>query len=141
MYCIFDEADVLHDDGEVHLEKVLDLLPDSMHDIALNMGKKCLYPKGDTNCERAFWLHSCWKKADPVVSKRINIFNWQLCEMISFMCFLYSTIFWFRSDFGFMFFITLISTDADRGILMDLGQQIFLTINSVLRNRFKLQNN
>lgn len=68
MYCVFDEMDVLHDDGEVHLEKVLDLMPDSMHDLAINMGKRCLYPKGDTTCDRAFWLHSCWKKADPVVS-------------------------------------------------------------------------
>lgn len=68
MYCVFDETDVLHEDGEVHLEKLLDRLPDSMHDIAVNMGKKCLYPKGDTKCERAFWLHRCWKQADPKVS-------------------------------------------------------------------------
>ncbi|XP_034487221.1 general odorant-binding protein 83a-like [Drosophila innubila] len=65
MYCVFDETDVLHEDGEVHLEKLLDRLPDSMHDIAVNMGKRCLYPKGDTKCERAFWLHRCWKQADP----------------------------------------------------------------------------
>ncbi|XP_032597537.1 general odorant-binding protein 83a [Drosophila grimshawi] len=64
MYCVFDETDVLHEDGEVHLEKLLDRL-DSMHDIAINMGKRCLYPKGDTKCERAFWLHRCWKQADP----------------------------------------------------------------------------
>lgn len=67
MYCVFDETDVLHEDGEVHLEKLLDRLPDSMHDIAVNMGKRCLYPKGDTKCERAFWLHRCWKQADPKV--------------------------------------------------------------------------
>ncbi|XP_037919471.1 pheromone-binding protein-related protein 6-like [Hermetia illucens] len=65
MYCVFDATDVLHEDGEVHLEKILDSLPDSMHEIALHMGKKCLYPKGDTKCERAFWLHKCWKQADP----------------------------------------------------------------------------
>lgn len=51
--------------GNVHLEKLHESLPDSMHDIALHMGKRCLYPKGDTLCERAFWLHSCWKTADP----------------------------------------------------------------------------
>lgn len=68
MYCVFDETDVLHEDGEVHLEKLLDRLPDSMHDIAVNMGKRCLYPKGDTKCERAFWLHRCWKQADPKVN-------------------------------------------------------------------------
>lgn len=68
MYCVFDETDVLHEDGEVHLEKLLDRMPDSMHDIAVNMGKRCLYPKGDTKCERAFWLHRCWKQADPKVN-------------------------------------------------------------------------
>nr|AKB92821.1 odorant binding protein 2b [Zeugodacus tau] len=65
MYCVFEETDVLHEDGEVHLEKILDSLPESMHVIALHMGKKCLYPKGDNKCERAFWLHRCWKEADP----------------------------------------------------------------------------
>ncbi|ALC46416.1 Os-E, partial [Drosophila busckii] len=70
MYCVFDQTDVLHEDGEVHLEKLLDRLPDSMHDIAVNMGKRCLYPKGDNKCERAFWLHRCWKTADPKVSCR-----------------------------------------------------------------------
>lgn len=77
MYCVFDETDVLHEDGEVHLEKLLDRLPDSMHDIAVNMGKRCLYPKGDTKCERAFWLHRCWKQADPKVNVIVLIStNW-----------------------------------------------------------------
>ncbi|XP_055382657.1 general odorant-binding protein 83a-like [Condylostylus longicornis] len=65
MYCVFEETDVLHDDGEVHLEKLLDSLPESMHMIAVQMGKKCLYPKGENSCERAYWLHKCWKTADP----------------------------------------------------------------------------
>jgi hypothetical protein len=52
-------------DGNVHLEKLHEALPDSMHDIALHMGKRCLYPQGDNLCEKAFWLHSCWKTADP----------------------------------------------------------------------------
>lgn len=65
MHCIFHEANVLDDNGEVHLEKFHDMLPGSMQDIALQMGKKCLYPKGDNECEKAFWLHKCWKMADP----------------------------------------------------------------------------
>lgn len=68
MHCVFHEAQVLDDEGEVHLEKMHEMLPQSMHDIALNMGKKCLYPVGDSQCERAFWLHKCWKMADPKVS-------------------------------------------------------------------------
>ncbi|XP_033149915.1 uncharacterized protein LOC108603747 [Drosophila busckii] len=72
MYCVFDQTDVLHEDGEVHLEKLLDRLPDSMHDIAVNMGKRCLYPKGDNKCERAFWLHRCWKTADPKLGASFN---------------------------------------------------------------------
>ncbi|XP_055602366.1 general odorant-binding protein 83a-like [Uranotaenia lowii] len=65
MNCIFHEAKVVDDQGEVHLEKLHDSLPDSMHDLALHMGKRCLYPEGENQCERAFWLHKCWKTADP----------------------------------------------------------------------------
>lgn len=50
------------------MEKLHESLPDSMHDIAMHMGKRCLYPKGETQCEKAFWLHKCWKQADPKVS-------------------------------------------------------------------------
>lgn len=67
MNCIFHEANVVDEEGNVHLEKLHDMLPESMSDIAMHMGKKCLYPEGDTQCERAFWLHRCWKKADPRV--------------------------------------------------------------------------
>lgn len=68
MNCIFHEARVVDENGEVHLEMIHDMLPDSMQDIALHMGKKCLYPQGETQCDRAFWLHKCWKTADPKVS-------------------------------------------------------------------------
>lgn len=61
--------DVVDDRGLVHLEKVQDAYGDNeeMHLILLNMGKRCLYPKGDTLCEKAFWLNRCWKRADPKV--------------------------------------------------------------------------
>jgi hypothetical protein len=55
------------ENGNVHLEKLHAILPESMKDIALHMGKRCLYPEGETLCERAFWLHKCWKQADPKV--------------------------------------------------------------------------
>ncbi|KAG5671868.1 hypothetical protein PVAND_002039 [Polypedilum vanderplanki] len=67
MNCIFHETHVVDDTGNVHFEKLLDSLPESIHDKAFNMGKKCLYPQGENLCERAFWLHKCWKTADPVV--------------------------------------------------------------------------
>ncbi|XP_050100489.1 pheromone-binding protein-related protein 6 [Anopheles aquasalis] len=65
MNCLFHEAKVVDDNGDVHLEKLHDSLPDSMHNIALHMGKRCLYPEGETLCEKAFWLHKCWKQSDP----------------------------------------------------------------------------
>lgn len=67
MSCIFHETNVVDDSGEhVHLEKLLKMLPERMLDIAFQMGKKCLHPVGQNLCERAFWLNSCWKTADPV---------------------------------------------------------------------------
>ncbi|XP_055696594.1 general odorant-binding protein 83a-like [Lutzomyia longipalpis] len=65
MNCVFHEAEVVNDNGEVHLEKLHDKLPASMHDIALHMGKRCLYPEGETLCDKAFWLNKCWKTSDP----------------------------------------------------------------------------
>lgn len=56
------------DKGNVHFEKLLDSLPESLHDKAFKMGKKCLYPQGENLCEKAFWLNKCWKTADPMVN-------------------------------------------------------------------------
>lgn len=67
MHCIFREANVLSDDGVVHLEKLHEMLPASMQDIAMQMGKECLHPEGDNQCEKAYWLHKCWKMTDPKV--------------------------------------------------------------------------
>lgn len=60
MDCLFKEARVVDDAGEVHLEKLythIEKLDEEIQMIAINMGKKCLRPKGDTQCERAFWYH------------------------------------------------------------------------------------
>lgn len=68
---MFEEAKVLDDKGEVHLEKIathIEKLDKEIQDIAMNMGRKCLRPQGDTQCERAFWFHKCWKTADPRVN-------------------------------------------------------------------------
>lgn len=72
MNCMFHEMEVVDDRGHVHLEKVQDAYGDNeeMHLILLNMGKRCLYPKGDTLCDKAFWLNRCWKRADPKVCVR-----------------------------------------------------------------------
>lgn len=69
MDCMFHEMGVMDDAGNVHLEKVQDEFGDDegMHKILLNMGKRCLYPKGANGCEKAFWLNKCWKNADPKV--------------------------------------------------------------------------
>lgn len=69
MNCMFHEMEVVDDSGRIHLEKVQDAFgyDEEMHLILLNMGKRCLYPKGDSLCERAFWLNKCWKNADPKV--------------------------------------------------------------------------
>lgn len=66
---MFHEMEVVHDNGNVDLEKVQDAYGDNdeMHLILLNMMKRCLYPKGDNLCEKAYWLNKCWKNADPKV--------------------------------------------------------------------------
>lgn len=70
MNCLFHEYGVVDDDGEVHFEKLLKKVPDSIKAIATNMLSKCLHPQGETLCEKAFWLHKCFKELDPVVCLR-----------------------------------------------------------------------
>lgn len=84
MNCIFHEARVVDENGEVHLEMLHEMLPESMADIAMHMGKKCLYPKGETQCDRAFWLHKCWKTADPKVKLFCKFFAIFLLNFILF---------------------------------------------------------
>ncbi|XP_037028893.1 general odorant-binding protein 83a-like [Bradysia coprophila] len=68
MNCVFHEAHVVDDDGELHLEKLvegIELFGEEIEKIFLNMGKRCMKTQGATQCERAFWYHKCWKTADP----------------------------------------------------------------------------
>ncbi|XP_058813898.1 general odorant-binding protein 83a-like [Topomyia yanbarensis] len=66
MSCVFQKTNVTDAGGELHLGKLLDMVPKDFEDIALKMGGKCTKPKGKNVCERAFWFHKCWKMADPV---------------------------------------------------------------------------
>lgn len=68
MNCLFHEFGMVDDAGEAHFEKILNRLPDSVQKVAGQMLAKCEHPQGANLCERAFWLHSCFKGADPVVS-------------------------------------------------------------------------
>lgn len=68
MSCLFHEFNVVDDQGDAHFEKIMNRIPDSMKEIARAMLASCEHPKGDNLCERAYWLHKCWKELDPVVS-------------------------------------------------------------------------
>lgn len=75
MSCVFHEADVVDDKGDLHLEKIqthIEKLDQEIQDIAYQMGKKCLRPVGDNVCERAFWYHKCWKTASPEVDQHLH---------------------------------------------------------------------
>lgn len=86
MNCVFHEGHVVDDAGELHLEKLaegVEMLGPEVEAIALAMGKKCLKPVGDTQCERAFWYHKCWKTADP----KVRSANLKLIINFIFFCF------------------------------------------------------
>ncbi|XP_053682841.1 general odorant-binding protein 83a-like [Sabethes cyaneus] len=66
MNCLFHKSNLTDDKGELHLGKMMEVIPKEYENIALKMGIKCTKPKGKSLCERAFWFHKCWKTADPV---------------------------------------------------------------------------
>lgn len=59
--CLFKEARVVDENGDLHLEKLathIEKLDEEIQSIAINMGRKCLRPpKSDNQCDRAFWYH------------------------------------------------------------------------------------
>lgn len=60
MDCLFKELKVVDENGELHMEKLvthIEKLDEEVQAIAIHMGRKCLKPKGDNQCERAFWYH------------------------------------------------------------------------------------
>lgn len=88
---MFHEMQVVDDEGKIHLEKVQDAYGDDeeMHKILLGMGKRCLYPKGETQCDRAYWLNKCWKTADPVVRIQRIYFYYDVECLIGMFSFFY----------------------------------------------------
>lgn len=70
--CLFVESKSVDEHGEVHLELLqshyIDNLDREIQNIFLSIGKKCIYPEGETLCDRAWWYHNCWKKTDHKVS-------------------------------------------------------------------------
>lgn len=69
MHCVFVEGHLVDENGELHLEKLqthIDQLDEEIRNIAVRMGRKCLYAQGDDLCEKAFWYHKCWKSSDPM---------------------------------------------------------------------------
>uniref|UniRef100_A0A1L8DPG7 Putative odorant-binding protein 1 n=2 Tax=Nyssomyia neivai TaxID=330878 RepID=A0A1L8DPG7_9DIPT len=66
MNCIFHKAEVVDDTGHVHFEKLRGKVPDDLKDIGYPMLSKCVDPIGEDLCEKAYWLHKCFKQADPV---------------------------------------------------------------------------
>lgn len=75
MSCVFQEAKVVNEHGDLDYDKMIShfqQLDKEFQTIGFNMARKCLRAKGDTQCERAFWYHQCWKKADPKVIHKIK---------------------------------------------------------------------
>lgn len=71
MYCVFEVLELINDKGDLFVMRLADHIEsnydDEVQSIAFNMGRKCLRPEGDNNCEKAFWYHKCWKSKDAVV--------------------------------------------------------------------------
>lgn len=60
MQCLFEQIDAVDEHGEVHLEKLqlhIDNLDREIQNIAINMGKKCLYPQGKLT--KKLWATKC----------------------------------------------------------------------------------
>jgi len=86
MNCLFHEFEVVDDNGDVHLETLFHSVPHSIRDKLIAMSKHCVHPEGDTLCQKAWWFHQCWKKADPSVSI-LYLKLWQLFLLIFFTLF------------------------------------------------------
>ena len=83
MNCLFHEYEVVDDNGEFHMEKVKERIPDSLRAVAIPFLDKCfnVHVDGETQCQRAFLLHECWKKADPLVSEQ-DCFDWAVIILL-----------------------------------------------------------
>ncbi|XP_055685311.1 general odorant-binding protein 83a-like [Lutzomyia longipalpis] len=66
MNCLFHKIQVVDDTGHVHFEKLRLKVPDDLKDVGHNMIAQCENPVGANLCEKAYWLHTCFKRVDPV---------------------------------------------------------------------------
>lgn len=77
MYCVFELLELMNDKGQLFVMRLADHIEsnydDEVQTIVFNMGRKCLRPEGDNNCDKAFWYHKCWKSKDPVVRNQFSV--------------------------------------------------------------------
>lgn len=81
MDCMFHEQGLVLPDGKYDLVNLHELFNEDkdIHFTFIHMIRKCLYPKGDDDCQRAYSLHRCWKETDPKVCIRnFEIFHFAL---------------------------------------------------------------
>lgn len=86
MYCIFEVLELINDKGELFIMKLADHIEsnydEEIQNIAFQMGRKCLRPPdNESNCEKAFYYHQCWKTRDPVVRSFFISAYFLLCFM------------------------------------------------------------
>lgn len=89
MNCLFHEYEVVDDGGDLHVDKVKIKIPDSVKEVAYRLLDTCLgaHEPGETLCDRAFLLHTCWKQADPVVRPHENSVQHRSVQLTSLFSF------------------------------------------------------
>ncbi|XP_051862808.1 general odorant-binding protein 83a-like [Drosophila albomicans] len=65
MGCVFLELNLVDANGDVMLEQLFQMLPAELKDVIMGMAKDCMVLQGATLNDKVWWLHQCWKKADP----------------------------------------------------------------------------
>ena len=64
MLCMFVKLEKFEASLEV---EIFDWFSDDIFEVVLNMTKQCSNVDGETQCDFAYNLNKCWKRADPVV--------------------------------------------------------------------------
>lgn len=111
MNCLFHEAKLIDDNGEVHFEKIhthVDKWDEEIRAIAKNILAPCTTPVGDNPCERAFSVHKCWKTTDPKVRSTLHILYYIVQTIPTAIVFyfiihfyFFSIISWFKTEVSF----------------------------------------
>ncbi|KAH8310773.1 hypothetical protein KR044_002990 [Drosophila immigrans] len=65
MSCIVTDLNLVDANGDVMLEQLFQMLPAELKDVIMGMAKGCMVLQGATLNDKLWWLHECWKKADP----------------------------------------------------------------------------